>query len=241
MLEYTSRRQQATNANASAAWAIVGNPATLPSVGNRQLPALPGAGQEIDSITALAPKGRTVVRLAGLRAGEAELARTLETSHPSVLHFATHGFVFDDTKQAPFLALNKRGVQPNRDGRLTLDEVYALRLNTDLVVLSACRSGSGQVSSDGVIGLTRGFFYAGSPSVLATFWDVTDAATANLMAGFYRRYARTHAKGASLRTAQLALLADLRGKKIVITVGGRTVTLPEHPLLWAAFFLSGEP
>jgi CHAT domain-containing protein len=158
-----------------------------------------------------------------------------------VLHFATHGFVFDDPKQPPFLVLNKRGTQPEEDGRLTLDEVYRLRLNTDLVVLSACRSGSGQIGSDGVIGLTRGFLYAGSPSVLATFWDVTDAVTANLMADFYRQYVKTRAKGASLRTAQLALLADLRAGKVVVTVAGRRVTLPEHPLLWAAFFLSGEP
>jgi CHAT domain-containing protein len=61
------------------------------------------------------------------------------------------------------------------------------------------------------------------------------------MSGFYRRYASTHAKGASLRQAQLALLADLRAGKVIVTAGGRKVTLPEHPLLWAAFFLSGEP
>jgi CHAT domain-containing protein len=77
--------------------------------------------------------------------------------------------------------------------------------------------------------------------VLATFWDVTDEATVNLMSGFYRRYVKTHAKGSSLRSAQLALLADLRAGKVIVTAGGRKVTLPEHPLLWAAFFLSGEP
>jgi CHAT domain-containing protein len=119
--------------------------------------------------------------------------------------------------------------------------VYALRLETDLVVLSACRTGSGRVTSDGVQGLARGFFYAGSPSVLATFWDVTDEATATLMSSFYRQYVKAHAKGASLRAAQVALLADLRAGKVVVTVSGRRITLPEHPLLWAAFFLSGEP
>ena len=119
--------------------------------------------------------------------------------------------------------------------------MYGLKLDTDLVVLSACRSGSGKISSDGVMGLTRGFFYAGSPSVVATFWDVVDESTERLMAGFYRQYVKTHAKGASLRAAQLALLADLRAGKVVVTAGGRKITLPEHPLLWAAFFLSGEP
>ena len=77
--------------------------------------------------------------------------------------------------------------------------------------------------------------------MLATFWDVVDEATARLMTSFYRDYVRTHAKGGSLRAAQLALLGDLRAGKIVVTAGGRKVTLPEHPLLWAAFFLSGEP
>jgi CHAT domain-containing protein len=182
-----------------------------------------------------------VVRLEGARADESELARTIDAAHPSVLHFATHGFVFDDPKQPPFLALNRRGSAAADDGRLTLDEVYGLRLDTDLVVLSACRTGFGQVGSDGVIGLTRGFFYAGSPSVMATFWDVVDDATEILISGFYRNYVKTHAKSASLRAAQLALLNDLRAGKVVVTAGGRKVTLPEHPLLWAAFFLSGEP
>jgi len=212
----------------------------LPLVGTRPLARLPGAAREISAIAAIAPKG-SVLRLDGTGADEAALARALETAHPSVLHFATHGFVFDDPNTAPFLALNRRGPGAAEDGRLTLDEVYGLRLNADLVVLSACRSGSGQISSDGVIGLTRGFFYAGAPSVLATFWDVVDEATATLMKDFYREYVRTHAKAASLHAAQLALLNDLRAGRISVTVGGRTVKLPEHPLLWAAFFLSGEP
>ena len=241
VLDFTSRRQQVVNGNISSAWAVVGNPSTLPSVGNRPLPPLPGAAEEINVIAGLAPKGRAVLRLEGLRATEAEVARSIETAHPSVLHFATHGFVFDDAKQPPFLALNRRGSEPGDDGRLTLDEVYGLRLATDLVVLSACRSGSGQISSDGVIGLTRGFLYAGSPSVMATFWDVVDEATGSLISAFYRNYVKTHAKGASLRTAQLALLKDLRAGKVIVTASGRRITLPEHPLLWAAFFLSGEP
>jgi hypothetical protein len=126
---------------------------------------------------------------------------------PSVLYFATHGFVFDHPKIPPILALHRRGVTTDDDGRLTLDDVYGLRLDTDLVVLSACRSGAGKVSSDGVIGLTRGFFYAGTPSVLATFWDVTDELTASLIARFYRNYARKSGKGASHRGDELTEVA----------------------------------
>jgi CHAT domain-containing protein len=238
VLDFTGRRQQETAAT-KGPWTIVGNPQALPSIGSRPLQRLPGAEREIATIAAIAPKGSG--RLEGAGADEAALGRALNASHPSVLHFATHGFVFDDPKKQPFLALNRRSDKAAEDGRLTLDEVYGLTLNTDLVVLSACRSGSGRISSDGVIGLTRGFFYAGSPSVLATFWDVVDESTERLMSGFYRQYVKSHAKGASLRSAQLALLADLRAGKVIVTAGGREVTLPEHPLLWAAFFLSGEP
>jgi CHAT domain-containing protein len=240
MLAYTGRRQEAVATNAKGPWAIVGNPATLPTVNDRALPPLAGAARELAAVAALAPKNG-VVRLEGAKADEAALVRALETTHPTVLHFATHGFVFEDGKTPPFLALNRRGASAEADGRLTLDEVYALRLETDLVVLSACRTGSGRVTSDGVQGLARGFFYAGSPSVLATLWDVTDEATAMLMSTFYHQYVKAHAKGASLRAAQVALLADLRAGKVAVTVGGRRVTLPEHPLLWAGFFLSGEP
>jgi CHAT domain-containing protein/tetratricopeptide (TPR) repeat protein len=239
-LEFTGRRQQTVAANAAGPWAIVGNPAALPLVRDRPLPPLPGAEREIASVAALAPRGRAL-RLDGAGADEAALAHTLDTSHPSVLHFATHGFVFDDPKTPPFLALNRRGKTDADDGRLTLDEVYGLHLRTDLVVLSACRTGSGRVSADGVVGLTRGFFYAGTPSVVATFWDVTDEATSILMSRFYLGYAKARTKGPSLRAAQLALLAELRAGNVVVSAAGRRVTLPEHPLLWAAFFLSGEP
>jgi CHAT domain-containing protein len=62
-----------------------------------------------------------------------------------------------------------------------------------------------------------------------------------MMSGFYRGYARAGTKATSLRTAQLELLQALRAGRVVVDVSGRRVTLPEHPLLWAAFFLSGEP
>lgn len=241
LLEFTGRRQQAVAANVASPWALVGNPSSLPVVGSRPLAPLPGAAREIASIAALAPKGGTHIRLDGARADESAVAKTLDAAHPSVLHFATHGFVFDDPKQPPFLALNRRGTTAADDGRLTLDEVYDLRLMTDLVVLSACRTGAGKVNTDGVTGLTRGFFYAGTPTVMATFWDVTDETTSVLMTSFYRSYAKARTKGPSLRAAQLKLLADLRTGKLVVTVSGRRITLPEHPLLWAAFFLSGEP
>jgi CHAT domain-containing protein len=240
LLEFTGRRQQEVRAGSIGPWALVGNPASLPVVGDRPLAPLPGAAREIAAIAAIAPAGR-LVRLDRSRAGETDLARMLQADRPSVLHFATHGFVFDDPKTPPFLALNRSGADGATDGRLTMDEVYGLRLGSDLVVLSACRTGTGRVSSDGILGLTRAFFYAGTASVMATFWDVTDETTAIFMPRFYRGYAKDRQKASSLRAAQLALLADLRAGRAVVTAAGRRVTLPEHPLLWAGFFLSGEP
>jgi CHAT domain-containing protein len=239
-LAFTGRRQQAVADNLAGPWAVFGNPATLPQVGGRALSPLPGAGREVAAIAAIAPSGKAL-RFDGAAAHEAALGELLETRSPAVLHFATHGFVFDDATLPPFLALHRSDQSEAGDGRLTLDEVYALRLRTDLVVLSACRTGSGKVSSDGIVGLTRGFFYAGTPSIVATVWDVADETTARLMPAFYRGYGRTGAKSGSLRAAQLALIADLRAGKVVVTASGRRITLPEHPLLWAGFFLSGEP
>ena len=239
-LDFTGRREQAVRADAAGPWLLVGNPTLLPQVDGLPLAPLPGAAQEIAAIAALAPQGRAL-RLDGMKADQESLARVLETSHPAVLHFATHGFVFDDTKAEPFLVMNRRGESAATDGRLTLDEIYGLSLRSDLVVLSACRSGTGAVSSDGVAGLARGFFYAGAPSVLATHWDVPDLTTAMLMPRFYRAYRTDRQKSQSLRNAQLALLAELRAGRVFVTASGRRVALPEHPLLWAGFYLSGEP
>jgi CHAT domain-containing protein len=240
VLAFTGRRQEAERRAPPGPWMLVGNPAALPAINGHALAPLPGAAQEIAAIAGLAPHG-AVVRLDAADADESALAGALDASHPSVVHFATHGFVPADPKAPPFLVLNHRGDAAAQDGRLTMDEIYDLRLSSDLVVLSACRSGSGAISSDGVIGLARAFFYAGSPSVMATLWDVPDATTALLMPRFYRGYVATREKSASLRAAQLALLADLRAGRVAVTASGTRVVLPEHPLLWAGFVMVGEP
>jgi CHAT domain-containing protein len=120
-------------------------------------------------------------------------------------------------------------------------EIYDIDLNADLVVLSACRTGLGPVSGDGVAGLARAFLYAGTPSVVATLWDVADEPAALLMPTFYGSLRRTPDKAQALRTAQLRLLKALRagGVKVAGTLG--PVTLREHPVLWAGFIVVGRP
>jgi len=101
-----------------------------------------------------------------------------------------------------------------------------LKLNADLVVLSGCRTALGkEVRGEGLIGLTRGFMYAGAPRVLASLWSVEDASTATLMKGFYRELLlKKQTPAAALRSAQASLWKDSK--------------LP--PYYWAAFVLQGE-
>jgi CHAT domain-containing protein len=158
-----------------------------------------------------------------------------------VIHFATHGVLQDDQPVDSFLALGSASGAASNDGRLTAQEIYELDLQADLVVLSACRTGLGKISGDGIAGLTRAFFYAGTPSVMATLWDVADEPTSRLVAEFYRSYQRTHDKSQALRAAQLHLLRALRNGQVKATTPAGTFTLPEHPVFWAGFVLVGEP
>jgi CHAT domain-containing protein len=158
-----------------------------------------------------------------------------------VLHFATHGVVWDDRPFESFLALAQGTGEAGDDGRLTTEEIYGLDLNADLVVLSACRTAGGSVTGDGIVGLTRAFFYAGTPSVVATLWDLPDESARRMVPRFYRSWRETGDKAGALRTAQLSLLSALRARRVSIDTPAGRFTLPEHPALWANLALIGEP
>ncbi len=136
------------------------------------------------------------------------------------LHFATHGEFNADAplKSALLLARDEQS-----DGLLTVDKLYSLRLDADLVTLSACETGLGKIANgDDVVGLTRGFLYAGASTIVASLWQVDDQATSYLMTRFYDNLERTD-KREALRSAQL----DTRKKYA-------------HPYYWAAFQLTGN-
>jgi len=136
------------------------------------------------------------------------------------VHLATHGEFNASTPLRSALLLAK---EPPGDGLLTVDKVYSLRLDADLVTLSACETGLGKIASgDDVVGLTRGFLYAGSRSIVASLWQVDDAATSYLMTRFYERLARMD-KREALRQAQIETLARY-----------------PRPFFWAAFQLTGD-
>jgi CHAT domain-containing protein/tetratricopeptide (TPR) repeat protein len=140
--------------------------------------------------------------------------------------FATHGFINSSNPQLSGLVLSlvdNKG-KP-RDGFLRLHDIFNLQLNADLVVLSACQTGLGEdIRGEGLVGLTRGFMYAGTKRVVTSLWNVDDAKTAQLMTSFFQKTLKEQQTPvAALRSAQLQLWQ----------------TNPD-PRYWAAFTLQGE-
>lgn len=136
-----------------------------------------------------------------------------------ILHFATHGDFRSDNPLFSGLALD--------DGWLTTLDIFHLRLNASLVTLSACQTGRHVIGGgDELLGLMRAFLYAGANSLVATLWSVEDHTTATLMEVFYTEIMAGATKGAALRHAQLACLADRKRCA--------------HPFFWAPFFLVGN-
>lgn len=138
----------------------------------------------------------------------------------SRIHFASHGKFQADEPLKSGLYLAK---DADNDGVLTVGELYSMNLEADLVTLSACETGLGKIASgDDVVGLTRGFLYAGSRSIVASLWSVDDQATATLMQAFHGNLA-TMNKREALRQAQI-----------------KTREAFPHPFFWAAFQLTGR-
>ncbi len=187
---------------------------------------LPGTLKEAQEIAALIPPEQQMQAL-GFDANR-QVVLSGELSQYRILHFATHGFL-NSTHPALsgiVLSLIDREGQP-QEGFMRLQDVYNLRLGADLVVLSACQTGLGEeVKGEGVIGLTRGFMYAGVPRAIVSFWSVDDRGTAALMSRFYQQLLQEKlSPAAALRQAQLSLWQQDEFKS---------------PYYWAAFGLQGE-
>ena len=144
------------------------------------------------------------------------------------MHFATHGLIDAERPELSGLVLslvNDRGAP--QDGLLRLADIFNMRLNADLVVLSACQTALGkEIKGEGLVGLTRGFMYAGAPRVVASLWQVSDLATAELMKKFYQgMLQRRLTPAAALRAAQRQMARDPRSSS---------------PYYWAGFVLQGD-
>lgn len=157
-----------------------------------------------------------------------KLATSAELGQYRVVHFATHGLINNQHPELSGIVLSlvdEKG-QP-QNGFLRLYDLYNLKLSADLVVLSACQTALGkEVRGEGLVGLTRGFMYAGAPRVVASLWQIDDRASAEFMKRFYQGMLEQKLRpAAALRTAQISMQKDKRW---------------HHPHYWAAFTLQGE-
>ncbi len=142
------------------------------------------------------------------------------------VHIATHGFINETNPKLSGLIF-AQDTTLSEDGILHLGEIYNLNLNADLVVLSACETGLGQIAKgEGLIGLTRGFLYAGAKNLLVSLWQINDVSTANLMVEFYRKMLSGQNKAVALREAKVMLMEQN----------------PKYakPYYWASFVLIGQ-
>ena len=235
MLDYT--KSPGSNPRAGS-MLLVADPSEPPVIpGEPPLPRLPGAQSEVRAIASLLPPSRTTV----LDAANATEPRVVKaTPRQTVLHFATHAIVRDGDPLSSFLALGRTG-DASVTGRLTAEKIYRLKLDANLVVLSACRSGEGVPNGDGIAALARAFFYAGTSSLIVSLWDIADEPTNRLLPAFYREWLKGTDKARALRAAQLQLLGDLRAGRVKVSTALGEITVPEDPAFWASFVLLGEP
>jgi len=193
-------------------------------LGTAGIPRLLESRREARDIAAMGPNIDVALDFEANREG----AMSSTLADYRVIHFATHGIIDNDHPELSGVVLslfNEKG-EP-QDGFLRLHDIYNLKLPVDLVVLSACSTALGrEIVGEGLIGLVRGFMYAGSRRVLASLWKVDDEATSELMTRFYRAmFEKQLTPSAALQAAQIEMLKTRRWA---------------HPFYWAGFVLQGE-
>ncbi|MBO0348087.1 CHAT domain-containing protein, partial [Phormidium pseudopriestleyi FRX01] len=200
---------------------VVGNPVMPIFARNSQekaetLANLPGAEQEAIAIAAML----NTQPLIGSEATETAVVERIGSA--GIVHLATHGLL-DDFSESGLLGAIALAPSDRDDGLLTFEEIIGLELNAGLVVLSACNTGVGSITGDGIIGLSRAVIGAGAESVIVSLWKADDQATAQLMQEFYRVLPQTGDRAVALRQAMLA-------------------TRQQYPDVreWGAFTLIGE-
>jgi CHAT domain-containing protein len=194
--------------------------------GKLSVPRLAATRQEADAIVGSAPQG-TTLRAIDFDANRAT-AMSPDLAKYRVVHFATHGVFNSDDPALSGLILSMFDKQGRpQDGFLRLHDIFGMRLPVDLVVLSACNTALGKpVKGEGLVGIVRGFMYAGASRVIASLWKVDDDATGAMMGRFYEEMLRNNrSPAAALRQAQLAMWQQERWRP---------------PFYWAAFALQGE-
>ncbi|MBU2939427.1 CHAT domain-containing protein [Lacinutrix sp. C3R15] len=149
-----------------------------------------------------------------------------ESSKYGILHFATHAILNDKTPEYSYLAF-----QPNKENNnlLYVSDLYNLNLNTNLVTLSACESGIGNLKrGEGFMSLARGFYFSGASSISSTLWKINDASALNIMDAFYKNLSKKETKNVALQNAQVEFIHTNKENALV------------HPYYWSGFVISGN-
>jgi CHAT domain-containing protein len=196
------------------------------SVDESHLPPLPSSKDEADAISKLVPDQQALIAT-DFKANR-PMATGPELSQYRIVHFATHALLNTEHPELSGIVLSmvdEKG-QP-QNGFLSLGDIYNLKLPAELVVLSACNTALGRdIKGEGLIGLTRGFMYAGAARVISSLWKVDDEASSELMRRFYQKMLKEGERpAAALRFAQVEMLNTRRWSS------------PRH---WAGFILQGE-
>jgi CHAT domain-containing protein/Tfp pilus assembly protein PilF len=187
-----------------------------------KMAALPHSSKEVRRIARLFEKRNSRVYL-GRKASE-EAFKNCPLQDFTLIHFACHGFLDENSPFRSALVLSQDQIS-EEDGFLQVREIYNLRVEAEMVVLSACQTASGTMESgEGVLGLPRIFFYTGARTVLTSLWRIQDKTTARFMTCFYKNLVNGCAKAQALRLAKLEMIQSRFS----------------HPYYWAAFVLNGD-
>lgn len=186
------------------------------------LSPLPFSRKEARNIVKFFPKENRVMYL-NEKANEAFIKKLSLTDY-QVIHFACHGLLDEKFPFRSSLVLS-RGKKGEEDGFLQVREIYNLKMNAELIVLSACQTGKGKLErGEGILGLPRIFFYTGAQSVLTSLWRIHDKSTSKFMNFFYEYLFQGYSKAQALRLAKLKMMRSRFS----------------HPHYWAAFVLNGD-
>lgn len=202
------------------------------------LGTLPYAEKEVKKVAGLFGASKSTLEI-GAQATKS--AYRLQSPKNSVIHLATHGMISEDRPMESSLVL---APEANDDGLLTVKDILTMPpLKAKMVVLSACQTGRGKITGDGVVGLSRAFIIAGAPSVVVSQWNVDDVMTEYQMEHFYTAYLAGKTKVESLRDAQLKTISFMDKMLAPSSLTTTTPAKPSNranPRLWAAFQLIGE-
>ncbi|HBW90070.1 MAG TPA: hypothetical protein DEG17_14615 [Cyanobacteria bacterium UBA11149] len=202
---------------------VVGNPKmptniTTPIGEEIYLSPLPGAENEAIAIANILK----TQAITGDKATKVSIVEKMKNAR--IIHLATHGLL-DDFQGLGLPGAIVLGASGNDNGLLTASEIFEMKLKAELVVLSACDTGRGKITGDGVVGLSRSLITAGVPSIVVSLWSVSDDSTEFLMKKFYQNLEKDKNKAQALRQAILTTMNEKRYP---------------NPLQWAAFTLIGE-